>query len=188
MLEHIARQRHPDLVKPEIGRGGENDRPALVGCRGCRQVLFERLKQDLIVDLAAEGSFDEHAASDSKLHVAEMLHAYPSDYTKSDDHKARELLVHGQERSGGAQSTAGVEHERGFARAEAVIEQAVVDVSPIGREDRLMPQEAPDDRERGVDQGNRERHQGRRHSQDRGGLLAPEDPIATEHEADEQTA
>ena len=68
----------------------------------------------------------------------------------------------------------------------AMPEQSVVDVSAIGGEDRLAPQEPPEDGQHRVQHGQAQRDNGDGHRHDRRRFLRAEQTDAGEHEAEEE--
>jgi len=183
-----AGQAHVDGLESEFLGVVLDDGPAFVGRGGGGEMLLESLEREVGVERPAECAFDKHTAEHSELDVTEVLDADPGDKAEGDDDEAGEVGIHHEQRGDGAEGAEAVEDEGGSAGGESTVEEAVVDVAAIGLEDGFAAEEAANDGEDSIDQGDGEGHERRRHADDGGGFLTPEDAVAAEEEADEEAA
>ena len=93
-----------------------------------------------------------------------------------------------RERQRRADGTGGVEHEGNPPGSEPEIQQTVVNVSPVGRENGFVAKETPENTEAHFKQRQGERHGRGRHAQHGCGFLAPNDAVGPQQESDQQAA
>src|ERR1700722_743395 len=89
LAELLPSHLHIDPVKAEFAMSAPQYVPAILGCRGCGEALFQVFDRDVRIEKPAKGAVNEQAASDTELDVAQVLNADPGAHTKREDDEAR---------------------------------------------------------------------------------------------------
>jgi hypothetical protein len=179
-----------NFIEAELAVSMLEDFPALVWCSGSSHVFTERAELELGVQVTAELSSENHAASHFELRVSEVLDANPSSDAEENDNWPSKTLMRKalKERESRAKPTDYVQKDDNPAGRETAGQKLVVDVTMIGAEDGLASEETADDCDSGVEEWNRECDKGRGHAQNGGAFLAPENAVTAQQEADKEAA
>src|SRR5258708_6137494 len=98
---------------------------------------------------AAERALGSHLAGGAKFGVSQVLHADPGGRAEQNNNEAAEpVAVHAlREGKHGRHAADAIEEQSDFARAQAAVEEPVVDMVAIGSKQGLVTQEAASDRQ-----------------------------------------
>src|ERR1043166_9222802 len=186
----FSRQLHPHVRESEVPAGLVDNLPALLRGHSRCQLSFESGHINLRMQNMPKGPFQHQSARRVEFRVSQVLHADPRCSAKNyNDQPAKPVLRHALEkRKSRGYAAHAVEQERNTARAEAAVEQAVMNMVAVSSKYGLMTQEPPDDGNHSVQKRDPQGHQRRRHAQNRGRFLAPDDPVAAQQEPDRETA
>src|ERR1043166_5967827 len=154
----FSRQLHPHVRESEVPAGLADNLPALLRGHSRCQLSFESGHINLRMQNMPKGPFQYQAARRVEFRVSQVLHADPRCSAKHDDDQPAEpVLRHALEkRKSRGYAAHAVEQERDTARAEAAVEQAVMNMVAVSSKYGLMTQEAAGDGNQSVQK--RDRH------------------------------